>query len=71
MSITGIRGFTLAYPGWDCVFEVHVNEVVNGNRRSPTWVLGCFLTLARQERANAQLKDPKEHERPMAFDCYL
>ncbi len=42
MSITGIRGFTLACPGLDCVFEVHVNEVVRGKQEESYLGFGVF-----------------------------
>lgn len=42
VSITGIRGFTLAYPGLDCVFEVHVNEVVKGKMEEFYLGFGVF-----------------------------
>jgi len=49
VSITGIRGFTLAYPGLDYVFEVHVNEVVKGKMGEIYLGFGVFSdsSLAR------------------------
>jgi hypothetical protein len=47
VSINGIRGFTLAYPGLDCVFEVHVNEVVKGKKEEFYLGFGVFSDFSQ------------------------
>jgi len=44
--MAGIRGFTLAYPGLNSVFEVHVNEVVEGKKEEFYLGLGVLSDFA-------------------------
>ncbi len=46
ISMAGIRGFTLAYPGLNSVFEVHVNEVVEGKKEEFYLGLGVLSDFA-------------------------
>lgn len=48
-----------------------MNEVVKGKKKGSNWLLGCFQTPARQERADAQPECPKEDKSPGVVEYNL